>query len=97
MEEKETKGGKTIHLRIFRQYYDAIAKGVKKKEYRGGNEHNMEYYNRIFKGKAIKTVVFHCNDSKMEVEVTGIVLDKRQNMYVIGLGRVISNSDDQEQ
>ena len=96
MDNNEPKGGKTIHLRLLRQYYDAIAKGTKKKEYRGGNEHNMEYYNKVFSSK-IKTIIFHCQSSKMEVEVTGVVLDKRQNMYVIGLGIIISSSDMEEQ
>ena len=86
----ETKGI-TTHLTLKRPYYDAIAKGTKKKEFRDGSN---PYYDKKFAQK-IDYIVFHCNSSVMKVEVTGIVKDKRQNMYVIGLGRIVSNSDEE--
>ena len=77
-----------LHLTLEREWFDDIVRGVKKVEYRT----LKDYWKTRLEGRTYDIVRFRngyaTNAPQMDVEFLGV--DKRQNCYVIRLGKVLS-------
>ncbi|MCR4964831.1 MAG: hypothetical protein K6A41_04165 [Bacteroidales bacterium] len=100
--KKPMKETTRIHLILKGTWYDMIASGEKKEEYREGKEY---WEKRIWNVREIiRTIVFHrgYNGPTMEVECNGIDIGFGKEewgavpgkiYYVISLGKVIGEGD----
>lgn len=95
-ESAKDQNGRSVTLRIKKVYFDQIASGEKKTEYRS----YKDFYTRIFEGFEIKRLVLHYQSSRRVVaEVKRIDLIPRPSfldaasftskVFAIRLGRIL--------
>jgi hypothetical protein len=77
-----------LHLTLEREWFDDIVKGIKHEEYRD----LKDYWRTRLEGRTYDIVRFrngYATDApEMDVEFLGV--DKRQDCYVIRLGKILS-------
>jgi hypothetical protein len=78
-----------LQLTLHKEWFDVIASGVKKEEYR----ENKPYWQLRLPGKSYDEVHFRNGYGRdkpfMRVKCLGIVLDKAKNHFVIKLGEIL--------
>ena len=80
---------KVLHLTLEREWFDQIAKGVKRKEYR----EYKPYWKSRLEGRTFDLILFRngyaSNAPEILVEYRGLRRDGKRRRYVIRLGRVL--------
>lgn len=76
---------KVLYLSLKRHWYDQIASGKKKEEYR---DMTTYYANRLV-GQKYDAVKFHCDNDSMMYEIEKITIASKAKKYVIHLGKRI--------
>lgn len=76
---------KTLYLRLKRNWYNEIASGKKKEEYRDITPY---YANRLV-GQKYDQVKFMCDNDSMTLKIEKITIASKVKKYVIHLGERI--------
>lgn len=76
---------KTLYLRLKRNWYNEIASGKKKEEYRDITPY---YANRLV-GQKYDQVKFMCDNDSMTLKINKITIASKIKKYVIHLGERI--------
>jgi len=80
---------KVLHLTLEREWFDQIAKGIKRNEYR----EYKPYWKRRLEGRTFDHILFRngyaADAPEMLVEYRGLRRDEKRGRYVIRLGRVL--------
>ena len=76
---------KTLYLRLKRNWYNEIASGKKKEEYRDITPY---YANRLV-GQKYDQVKFTCDNDSMTLKINKITIASKIKKYVIHLGERI--------
>lgn len=77
---------KTLYLRLKRNWYNEIASGKKKEEYRDITPY---YANRLV-GQKYDQVKFMCDNDSMTLKINKITIASKIKKYVIHLGERIN-------
>jgi hypothetical protein len=82
---------KILHLTLKKRYFDKIAAGIKKEEYR----EIKPYWTKRLEGKTFDEILFKNGYSKnaRSMRVKWLGMTKRENHYVIKLGNVLETLD----
>jgi hypothetical protein len=79
---------KVLHLKLEREWFDQIAKGVKRKEYR----EYKPYWKSRLEGRTFDLILFrngYASNAPEMLEYRGLRRDGKRRRYVIRLGRVL--------
>jgi len=84
---------KTLHLNLYRKYFDAILKGEKTIEYRD----ITPYWSKRLEGRHYDVIQFRNGYAKiapvMIVEYKGMVTDDLYGKYAIRLGKILESKN----
>ena len=84
---------KTLHLNLYRKYFDAILKGDKTIEYRD----ITPYWSKRLEGRHYDVIQFRNGYAKiapvMIVEYKGLVTDDLYGRYAIQLGKILESNN----
>ena len=84
---------KTLHLNLYRKYFDAILRGEKTIEYRD----ITSYWSKRLEGRHYDVIQFRNGYAKiapvMIVEYKGMVTDDLYGKYAIRLGKILESKN----